>query len=266
MEAEKRFEKIGRIERREYDKLKKRALKFELTNREYILVIPCDGDKGWCEIGDTSALIYKYAVCDELGVPVNFSDDADSFYTQYTYGRIRTRGFDVVRNRIKKVGLYKSEIEKDRSIIFVLSKKFSEKEMEALEKLEDERQAAVNDIVKVKFADPILYQKMVTVATRLHRVCFRRMDKLSSKTNGKMMVELADNMLRAYFHMTEQNNVEWDKLYRYTKDLLIELQIVASLKLWTRTACASISEEVLEVQKRIERQMGRGAGRSKKCD
>lgn len=263
MEADERFAKIGRIERKEYDKLKRRALRFELKNRGYILVIPCDGDKGWCEMGDASALFYKYFVCDELGVPVNLTDDADSFYAQYTYGRVRTRGFDVVRKRIKKAGLFKSELAKDKSVIFVLNKKISEKEIESLERREDERQNAVNDIAKVKFADPILYQKMVLVVTRLHRVCFRRMDKLSSSTNGKKMVELADNMLREYFHMTEQDDIKWEDLYRYTKDLLIELQIVACAKLWTRDACVNISEDVMEVQKRIERQMGRAANKSK---
>ena len=53
------FEEIGRVERREYDKLKRRAIKFEERNRQYILVIPCDGETGWCEMSEHSALIYN---------------------------------------------------------------------------------------------------------------------------------------------------------------------------------------------------------------
>lgn len=61
------FEEIGRIERKEYDRLKRRAIKFEEKNRQYILVIPCDGEMGWCEMSEHSALIYKYMVCISLG-------------------------------------------------------------------------------------------------------------------------------------------------------------------------------------------------------
>ena len=260
---EKRFAEIGKIERKEYDKLKRRAIKFENANRKYILVLPCDGENGWCEMGDTSALIYKYYVCEELGIPVMFTEDLESYYTQYTLGRVRTRGFDTVRERIKKAGLYKEEIDKDKTKIFVLNRRFSDEEIEELENKENERQAAINEIVKVKFADPILYQKMVQVATRLHQVCFRRLDKLSSQTNGKYMVELADSMLREYFYMTDANNPDWDKLYGYTRKLLIELQITASLKLWTRVTCVNISEEVLDIQNRITKQKARGTSKSK---
>ena len=84
------FDEIGRIERKEYDKLKRRAIKFETNNREYIFVVPCDGEMGWCEMSEHTALIYKYMVCLPLGVPVTMTDDYDSFYIQYDIGRIRT--------------------------------------------------------------------------------------------------------------------------------------------------------------------------------
>ena len=45
--------------------------------------------------------------------------------------------------------------------------------------------------------------------------------------------------------------------------LLIELQIVASLKLWTRENCAKIGETVVEIQNRIDRQIKRGTDRRK---
>lgn len=76
----KDFEEIGKVERKEYDKLKRRAIKFEATNRQYILVIPCDGEAGWCEMSEHSALIYKYMVCMPLGVPVTMADDYDFIF------------------------------------------------------------------------------------------------------------------------------------------------------------------------------------------
>lgn len=265
------FEEIGRIERKEYDRLKRRAIKFESNNRKYILVIPCDGEMGWCEMSEHSALIYKYMVCLPLGVPVTMTDDFDSFYIQYDIGRIRTRGFDVVRNRLKKVGLYKDEQLKDKCMIFELKSILTEKELKKIKNEESARQLAVNSIVKVDFIDPALYQKLIEVATRLHRVCYRRMDKLSSATNGERMVRLMDETIRIYYKMAEcgKNRPEdllpyWREMQQMLYKLLIELQIVAGLKLWTRENCMKVGESVLDIEKRVDRQIKRGTDRSKK--
>ena len=265
------FEEIGRVERKEYDKLKRRAIKFEERNRQYILVIPCDGEMGWCEMSEHSALIYKYMVCLPLGVPVTMTDDYDSFYIQYDIGRIRTRGFDVVRNRLKKVGLYKNEKAKDRCVIFEIKNNLTEKELLKLRHEEETRQLAVNSIVKVDFLNPALYQKMMEVATRLHRVCYRRMDKLSSATNGERMVGLMDDAIRLYYKMAECGKNRPEDLVEYWKEmrekvhgLLIELQIVAGLKLWTRENCVKIGEIVIDIQNRIDRQIKRGTNQLKK--
>lgn len=263
-------EEIGRVERKEYDKLKRRAIKFEEQNRQYILVIPCDGEMGWCEMSEHSALIYKYMVCLPLGVPVTMTDDFDSFYIQYDIGRIRTRGYETVRNRLKKAGLYKKETEKDRCIIFELKNSLTNKELEKIKNEESARQLAINSIVKVDFMDPALYQKLIEVATRLHRVCYRRMDKLSSATNGERMVSLMDDVIRMYYRVAEcgKNQPEdllpyWREMRQMVHQLLIELQIVAGLKLWTRENCVKIGESVLNIQERIDRQIKRGASRSK---
>ena len=265
------FEEIGRIERKEYDRLKRRAIKFESNNRKYILVIPCDGEMGWCEMGEHSALMYKYMVCLPLGVPVTMTDDFDSFYIQYDIGRIRTRGFDVVRSRLEKVGLYKKEQIKDKCMIFELKKALTEEELDRIKNEESIRQLAVNSIVKVDFIDPALYQKLIEVSTRLHRICYRRMDKLSSATNGERMVNIMDEVIRIYYKMAEcgRNRPEdllpyWREMRQTIHQLLIELQIVAGLKLWTRENCMKVGENVLDIEKRIDRQIKRGTDRSRK--
>ena len=265
------FEEIGLVERKEYDRLKRKAIKFEEKNRQYILVVPCDGEMGWCEMSEHSALIYKYMVCLPLGAPVTMTDDFDSFYIQYDIGRIRTRGFDVVRSRLKKVGLYKDEQLKDRCMIFRLKSSLTGKEIERMKKEEIERQLTINSIVKVTFVDPTLYQKLIEVATRLHRVCYRRMDKLSSATNGERMVRLMDETIREYYKIAEcgKNRPEellpyWQEMRQIVHKLLIELQIVAGLKLWTRENCMKIGESIIEIQDRIDRQIKRGADKIRK--
>lgn len=253
------FDEIGKVSKKEYERLKRRAIKFERTNQRFILVLPCDGEHGWCEMGENSALFYKYEVCMNLGAPVTMTDDLDSFYIQYEIGRIRTRGYDTVRRRLKDAGMYGSETEKDKCVIFQLKKPYTKREVERMRQEEEERQAALNTIVKVHFSDPILHQMMMNVATRLHRICHRRMDKVSSATNGKRIVEKMDGMILKYYEMgeaeveQEKRMEDWQELWRMAHGLLIELQIVAGLKLWTREVCAKVGEEVLEVQRRIER-------------
>lgn len=264
------FHDIGTVTRKEHERLKRRAIKFEENNAQHILVIPCDGNQGWCEMSEHSALLYKYQVCMPLGVPVTLTDDFDSFYIQYVIGRIRTRGFDVVRDRLKKIKLYKDETEKDRCVVFRLTNRFSSEEMEKMQSEEMARQAAMNTIVKVTFSDPILYQKMIEVATRLHRICFRRLDKLSSATNGERMVALADAMIRVYYDMASSGKLtpaekleQWKQLKTYTHQLLVELQIVAALKLWTREVCVNVGESVLFLEERIDNQIAHESRRLK---
>lgn len=258
------------VSRHEYERLKIRAIKFENKNDKFVLVLPCNGDSGWHELCENSALIYKYLVCMPLGRPATLADDFDSHYVQYSIGRVRTRGTDTVRKRLRQAGLYADETEKDGCVIFELNRRIGKEEMDKLRDEEMQRQSALNSVVKVKDSDPVLHQKMVEVATRLHRICFRRLDKLSSATNGARMVERADEMLRIYYRMGSEASdaVEraesWRQMLAAARQLLVELQIVAGLKLWTREDCVRIAEQVEVLIARIEWDVKHEAGRSSK--
>lgn len=257
------------VDKNEYIRLKRRAIKFEKKNNQYILLIPCDGDQDWYEMGDISALIYKYRICMPMGKPVSLMDDGDSFYLQYQYGRVRTRGTEAVRKRIQKAGQYKDEQEKDGCIIFQLRSAYSQSEIARIKEDEMSRQAAINSIIKVDFADPALFQKLTEVATRLHRICLNRMDKISRELNGKVMVGLIDAILRRYYEISygtgegdgrlppERVKALWQEMRTSSRSLLVELQIVAGLKIWDKTICANIGKDVDEIIKMIERNLRR---------
>ena len=259
------------VDKNEYIRLKRRLIKFEKKNNQFIALIPCDGDQGWYEMGDISALIYKYRICMPMGKPVSLMDDSDSFYLQYEYGRVRTRGIDAVKRRIQKAGRYKSEQEKDHCIFFQLKSPYSQAEIARLKEDEITRQAAINSIVKIDFADPALFQKLTEVATRLHRICLSRMDKISRELNGKIMVGLIDDVLRRYYDIscgigesddkleTAEIQTLWQEMLKLSRKLLVELQIVAGLKIWEKETCASIGKDVDEIIKMIERNMRKHA-------
>lgn len=255
---------IGNISRSEYESYKKRALDFEAKNRRFIVVVPCSGRAGWCEIPDNSALLYKYAVCEPIGVEATIAGDYDSFYSQYRIGKCKTRGFEAVRRRIKDAGLFMDEQKKGKCLIVCLNKTFTKQEIDKFEAKEILHRATANKIVDAKPVDPVLYQKILQLATRLHKVCNRRMDRLTSETNGKRMVMLMDAMMREYVvrstgeAMTKEEELKmWNKLRGDARAILIELQIVAGMGLWKANDCLSIGGELTEIIERIDKKCSR---------
>lgn len=252
-------EKHELIKRNVYDRLKRRAINFERKNNRFILVIPVDGNKGWCEVGERSALFYKYEVCDKIGADVSIKNDYDSFYNQFEIGRARMIGFEVVRNRLKRAGLYKKEQLRDKCMLFEMNRTFSDDEIEQLLVEEKRRQTEINNIVKVKLMDPVLLVKMLEVSARMHAICLNKMDKLARDTNGRRIVELCDEMIIDYYKMSAAEDISpearlkmWRKLREYTQSLMIELQLVVGLKIWKRNKCISIGEMIYEIEERLD--------------
>ena len=265
LKQEAEFAEVGIVTRGEYETFKRRALRFEPQNFRYILMIPCSGDQGWCEIGDHSALLYKYFVCEKIGTNVSLMDDFDSYYNEFEIGRIRTRGFDLVRTRVKNAGLYKSEILKERCLIIELSKKVSIETLNHLKDIELKRQDELNQIVPTRPVDPVLYQKLIEVATRLHRLGLRSLDRLSSETNGIRMVETMDGMLKKYHVFSDKITgmtdgeviAKWYELREDIQSILVELQIIAGLRLWKRDVCMGLGESLVSIKQRIEQKIAR---------
>ncbi len=252
--------KTKRIDYKTYEMYKRRAINFEEHNYRYIVVIPCEGNEDWCEMCEYSALYYKYLVCEPHGTPVTMSDDLDSFYLKYEIGKVRTRGFDVVRRRLQKTGMYASEQQKDDCMVFEMKQKVSQAQREKLLKEEITRQDEVNSIVKVQFVSPAFYQQAVLAAKRLHQVCRRRLDKISRDMNGSRMIGLMDGVLVKYFLICEKNLTDPEEIEKELKPLrddinllLIELQVLAALKLWPRELSMSVAKDIIALQEIIEK-------------
>jgi len=256
--GEKNLEPV-KISRKEHDRLRRRAIAFERNNAQFILLIPCDGGKGWYEMGNQSALFYKYAVCDKIGVDVVVKDDFDSFFNQFDLGRVRTQHIETVRDNLKRAKMYKDEIEKDNSIIFKFPKAFSDKQIAEIIEDEKRHQAQINEIVKVKLIDPAVMATLTEISARLHRLCLRRMDKVSRDTNGKRVVERCDKAIAKYYQMADTLGASgaeilamWQDLRAEVHRLLIELQIIVDLKIWKRSQIVAIGEEIFKLEERID--------------
>ena len=104
-----------------YRKLKRALIEREPANFDKINIIPCNGQQGWYEIAEHSALIYYYKVCAKLNLTAQIHADTHSRYDKYNIGYIRCKGVNYVRDRLREAGLYHSEIVKDHVYIFKLN-------------------------------------------------------------------------------------------------------------------------------------------------
>ena len=258
-ETTKPVEKPVMITRREHDKLRRRAIAFERNNSRFILLIPCDGGKGWYEMGNRSALLYKYEVCNRIGVEVEIKDDYDTFFNQFDEGRIRTQYLDTVRDNIKQAQMYKDETKRDNCLIFKLGKSYSDQEIAAIVEEEKRHQAQLNEIVKVKVIDPVVMVKLTELSGRLHRLCLRKMDKVSRDTNGVRIVGTCDEAIKIYYQMASAPSTEkeavlawWGKLREKVFDLRVELQLIVDLKIWKRDKVVAMGEMLAELEERID--------------
>lgn len=255
---------IGKVTREEYVELKQRVLEFEKTNRKFVVLVPCEGDMDWCEMGENSALIFKYKVCLELGEPVNLTDDLDNHHVKFPLGRIRTRGYERTRRLLKAQGIYKTEVVRNKCVFFEIKPPLSEDELYDLRQKELTVQEEANSIVKADYTDPVLYQKMLNFGTDLHAYCSRDLRKLERDTNGRRIVGLLDMMMRNYFEVSTLTMskairmAKWEEMYTQSHLLLAELQIMAGLKLWSRERCVMMGERIIEIKGRIKRNLDNG--------
>lgn len=262
-DGKRQFSEVGSMPKAEYDRLKRKVIKFEEKNDHWILILPCSGTEGWCELGDISGIIYKDVVCEGLGLSVNFMDDFESYYDQYRHGYVRTRGFDVVRRRVVRAGLYKSEVKKDKCLIIELNKNFSDVELKKLVDDEVSRQISINAISPTKPIDPVLYADLIQISARVRNLCVRHMDKVTQATNGTRLVGMLDEMQLEYTLFSddyknmshEERMVHWNKLRDIIRRIIVEVQILSGQKIWNLERTVSVGESLVNLQKRIERRI-----------
>ncbi|MBR3249005.1 hypothetical protein IKF89_03195 [Candidatus Saccharibacteria bacterium] len=262
------LEKARELEEQEFDRKTYRALKRDLIgveeeNTEEIIMQKCAGKGDWFEIADSSALIYYYYVCQVLKVKnVRFEDDYDSFYEQYKIGRIRTRGTDTVRERLKKVNMYGGEHVIHGRLVFMLKKPFTRDRMKQLREKEARRRLMLNRTVLVEHSDPLFYRDLSEMIKRFHRICSSKLDKLSSQTNGARMITLMDETMADYLHSTElsKKNIDeriedWKNIRKKLYRLKYEIQIIEIAGLWSLEVCVRAFDMVTQLKKLADKNL-----------
>lgn len=242
-------------------RINKRILKnLEANNHDQIIVMPCDGEKGWCDIAENSALIYYYEVRMKLNGKNKFFADNKSYYDQYEIGYMRTKGVDSVRKSLKELNLLESEFVKDEFFhIFQLKHKFSTEHLNKLRKREFRRRLENSSPVETSHLDPELWQNLATASTRLHQLCTHRLDHLSSNTNGARIIALIDSMLGDYHRLVTipEKNIAKARAILKTmaetvENLIIEIKILGDANLWAPELCNKSFEPLLVAQERIK--------------
>ena len=245
------------LERDKYRALKRDLIGIEKSNVGEIILQKCSGKGPWFEIADHSALIYYYYVCQTLKIKkVKFEDDYDSFFEQYSIGRIRTPNPSVVRERLREVELYGREYLMNGRIVFVLKQSLTAKKLETLEKKEAKRRMDLNKTVEIEHSDPLFYRNLADLTWRLHQMCSSKLGKLASQTNGARIVSLADGVMADYLHSTDLKKTDlngriedWKKIRSKIYHLKYEIQILDVNKMWSMEVCLPIFERIIMLKK-----------------
>ena len=243
-EAVKDLERL-KLERNVYRALKRDLIGMEQENLSEIVMLKCSGEGDWFEMADHSALIYYYMVCQPLKLKnIRFEADYDSYFEQYKIGRIRTRGTDVVRNRLKQAEMYDGEYVTTGRIFFKLKKALGKDKISMLEKREAKRRMNLNKTVEIKHADPLFYRNLAAMLHKLHIDCSSKLDKLTSQTNGARIVALVDKIMATYLHSTDvpEENLEirendWREIRKDIYQMKYEIQILDIAGKWAPDQC-----------------------------
>lgn len=261
---------ISRKQAREY---KARAVEFEKTNRRFIFIFPCNGDLGWYELGDMSALIYSQIVCKPKGIKVYLQDDGDSYYDQFELGRIRTLHLDTLERRIAESGLFTEKVEKGDLLYFTLKKPLSRAQCEVLRADEAARQADINRIVEVADVDAKLHQILLEVISRMRGACSRQMDGLSMASNGRRIMDLCADIQLKYYDICDaprKTNATMLKMWREMRKMLNllvqEVDVAVGMRIWKRHKIVSVVEKIIEAEKRVDSNIARLVIKGKRDD
>lgn len=247
------------VTRKEAREFKEYAVGFEKTNNKCIFVFPCNGNLGWYEMGDNSAVIYSHVVCKPQGFKTELQDDWDSYYDQFEIGRIRCNSITTVEKRIMATGLFREKVTKGKTLFFVLKKPLVKSEVDDLIAAEKARQAAINKVVAVTNVDARLDQMILEVIARLHNACLRHMDSLSAGSSGVRIVNLCTDLQIKYLMICEapkrpasERLEEWKELRRIAHQIVLEINVVIGLRIWKRSKYVSVVEKLKTIEERID--------------
>ena len=255
----KQYQEISMKRYRQY-KLKLRSL--ERANYDTVMMIPCSGSKNWHELAEHSALIYSYEVCDKLRYKVKFYADTLSAYDQYKIGYIRSLGTEAIRENLKKMGLYKSELKEGDLVIFQLNTRYSQEKIQELYNAEMARRQKNLLPEATGLLNPELYRILIQLSQKLHGLCSRRLDKLSSQTNGADIVRLIDGMLEMYFQVALMSSKPTPRIIeKYTEmrkaiyALMVKIRVLGETSLWDLALCSKTTELMMRARDIIEKEL-----------
>lgn len=250
---------------KDYRRLKRIIKTMEATNYDKIIVATCDGKEGWRDIAEHSALIYYYAVRKKLNGQNKFMSDANSFYTRYDIGYMRTKGLNAVRDNLIKLGLYKSERAENKYIhIFELSYTFTQQELDDYYKQEIERRLKNSLPLDAEVIDPKLWHQIVHLSTVLHTKTNHNLGKITGEANGVRIITLADNMLKNYLRTSVTGDDHDQKAIGYLElmqtdlcELSLEIKVLSALKQWGPELCVSLMDEVCIIKTSLEQNLAK---------
>ncbi|MBR2839839.1 hypothetical protein IKE82_00695 [Candidatus Saccharibacteria bacterium] len=238
------------VNHQQYQSSKRSLMRKEKTNYNRLYFIYCQGDQGWLEISEHSALIYFHEIVKRFGLKNKFFADELSFYNRYTIGYLRIQNLDDVRYWLQKAELYQGEgQDSQHTFYFELTKTFPKPTLDHYLAIENERRLTEYSVAPAHNLAPEFYQLLIHLGRRLHHICNNRLDRLTCNTLGIRTITTLDHILISYHHLTYYKPSEtkrllakWHIIREDLYDLAINIRTFSDFDLLDYEVCISLNE------------------------
>lgn len=196
-EKRRRQDERNRRESAQYLTAKKHIVEREKENYTKLAFLKSNRD-GWYKGWDHTAIIFAHELADKIGVKARFLVDRDYNYPA-RYGFVSIPNMEKVATLLSGLGVKKS-YEKDDMVVFVLNKKYTEDDIQAM--LENEQMIVeeANQLFLPKEKMPQLKQQLQDLARCVYEMV-RKMEKTGREAFGNVMVREAGLLIRDFYLM-----------------------------------------------------------------
>lgn len=234
-----------------YRETKRKALEFEKTNTEYLVLWPAS-DKDYNKehtfynMGGNSAIIYVHEIGPRIKRKPVLRHDMDNGNRDEKFhsGVCSVADLDKLTEKLKTINIERVETEDKELVFFKLNREYPPDEVREMLKQEQKRIDALNKVIYSKVLHPDIH-KQVLELKKLIPPKIKNMDKTYREVVGMEMMRTLMNLIRSYSQMAHGDIEEKEgaqKMMLEADMILEETSLFNELKLWEVVFCIRIAD------------------------
>lgn len=242
----------GRKQKEQYRKIKAFALEREKENWSKLFVI--HEKKNWWKMVGHSAVFFQYEVAKRAGMTTKLKEDTD-YELKSEEGVINIKDVLELDDKLEKAGVQPVDIKKEYRI-YNIGKKYTEGDLERLQKQKELEWAKVNKIVLPKEMFPLLFADEKELLERIY-FSTKLIEGYIRDIIGEPMIERAVENIREYSLMTNGKGMDTKKYLDMVEEnvrwITSQITIIAELRLLEPERIFKMLKSAEAVRRNVEK-------------